>query len=244
MPALASQPAAVKIPRSPRVRFMLPEDSDYEVPYEPTEGPHERITKIVPLMTRKVNQFLLGLRPRERAQFDKVDVLQELWAVLLEKDHYYDPEKGIKYTTWTEKVIKQHLGEIWHRSHMVQGPRDVAQRLREPELQTAAMSIAIRQTMAEVSSLNLELYKEAQDPDDDDDGAVDQIASEKDLEGALARLSLDQCRVLGMKYGLRGQHEHTMAEIATRIGRNMTASAAGRAAQDAEQALLGLLGLS
>lgn len=241
MTALASQPASISRRQPTRAKFVLPEDADYEVPDSPDPGPHARIASIQRLMTKKVNSFLARMRPRERAQYDKVDILQELWVILMEKDHYYDPNRVpfIKYTTWSDYVIKQHLGEIKYRARLVQSPRDTQERLQAPETQTCEMLAVIRQAIAEVSSLNSDLYEQPARANEDE--LIERWLAASRLNRAIRQLPDSQIRVLTWKHGLRGQRQLSMQEIAAALGTTVSASHAGRLAQDAEKALLDIL---
>jgi hypothetical protein len=81
-----------------------------------------------------VLKFADTLRPRDLANYDPEDVLTELYlALLLEKDHKWEPERG-KYLTFAgTKVVENELHAIRDRSHTVHSPRNSSCRLKQYE---------------------------------------------------------------------------------------------------------------
>jgi DNA-directed RNA polymerase specialized sigma24 family protein len=102
--------------------FTLVDHPDYRIP-EPTTEIVRRINGVLPMLTGMTRRWLRHLPARHRDQFDAEDVLQELWAALIAKDHHYDPARS-KYTTFSRIVAWQRLAEL--ADQLNRGPRQEA----------------------------------------------------------------------------------------------------------------------
>lgn len=234
---------AVPVRSRTKAKFVLPLDHEYEcIPAGEQGEAALRIRSIVPLVVQKCNLFCRSLRKRESGQFDVVDVLQEIWVALLEKDRYFNPNLGIKYSTWALLVVKQQLGILRNRSHMVNSPRDTAAKLKNREHENPALIAKISHAIAETYSLEPATFDIAHGEHANDDPIAEDrkfcVNAVMDGLGELPRL---QAQVLAWKWGLLGSAPKSMTEIAQLLGPPMTSSACGRMAADAENELADIL---
>ncbi len=97
-----------------------------------------RIASVLPLLTIKARRWLRSLPPRVRRALDVDDVLQELWAKLLDADHHFDPTIA-QYVTWATTVADRALWRL--ADHLCRQPggtldADPADRRAETPLET------------------------------------------------------------------------------------------------------------
>lgn len=110
-----------------------------------------RIASVLPFLTGRVRRWLRSLPPRVRRALDVDDVLQELWAKLLDADRHFDPTIA-RYTTWASTVADRALWRL--ADHLCRQPggtpldADPADRQAETPLETVLKDEA-RQRAAE-----------------------------------------------------------------------------------------------
>jgi hypothetical protein len=240
MGATASQPrGASRLKQKPK--FMLTSDKDYiAIPpdIECGEDASQRIASVVPFLTKHCGQFWANLRPRERDHFEVTDLLQTMWEVLLEKDHYFDRKRGT-YITFIDPIIHQQLASIRNRCHIVTSPRDTADRLKNPARQKTAILVSIKQAISDVNSLD-ELRLEDHLTED-----VTVLATIENDERAICCRRVQRALefltnprhiiVLGLKYGLNSHLPHSDQEIAIKL--ECTTMEAMKLASEAEAAM-------
>ena len=73
-------------------------EHDAVVP-DPADDTIARINSVIPWITKRAHQLRARLNPREQAMVGIDDLLQAAWLELLEKDHYFDPNRS-KYVTF------------------------------------------------------------------------------------------------------------------------------------------------
>jgi hypothetical protein len=171
--------------------FVVPnhEDHDAIVP-NPESETVRRINSVIPLVIKEVNRFLPGLSPGRRAQLDATDLLQEVWRVLLERDHYYDPARGA-YTTFALMIVKQKLGEIGKRSRVDRCRKPLDCDMSDPNAATAEETAL----EAEASAVRRQSISRA----------LERIESDTDFS------------ILCWSYGLAGRAPRSVAEQATML---------------------------
>jgi RNA polymerase sigma factor (sigma-70 family) len=94
--------------------FALADSPLYQTPAAPSSAAERRIVSVLPLITKLANRWLRDQHPRQRAQYDLEDIIQELWAELLAVDPSYDPSKSA-YTTWVMLIVPQRLARLGQR---------------------------------------------------------------------------------------------------------------------------------
>ncbi len=182
-------------------KFTLPHPfALYGTPTDSLSPAQIRIVGVLPLLTRLINGWIRRLKPREQAQFDVDDLLQEMWLVLLEKDHYYEPSRA-RYTTFAGLLCRQHLGEMHVRCHLIRT------KSTDSGLERAAMP------------------DDAFLPDPDtENGPPDQFDEREHLRSLLeqavasSRLTNSQAFVLCGSYGLFGCPPRSSSELARELG--------------------------
>jgi hypothetical protein len=109
-------------------RIVLFGFEDYEIaPAAPTSDVHARVASVARLIAREAWRAVSSLTPRRRAQFDVDDLAQEAWAILLTRDHEYDPtryapEKG-GYVGFARLTLRRHFAKTLLRVYAVHVPR-------------------------------------------------------------------------------------------------------------------------
>lgn len=241
MEATASQQRGASKRKRPGKKFMLSCDDDYcAIPpdVECGDSANSRIASVVPRLTARLGQFLANLRPRERAHFDLTDLLQEMWVVLLEKDHYFNRERG-SYMTFIDQILSQQFASIRNRCHVVSSPRDTASRLVHPCLQNAKLLSSIKHAISDVSSLDETRLGEHVT---EDTTLAEAIANdERELTRKLILRAIQYLAnprhiiVLGLKYGLNSHLPHSPRQVAVKL--HCSTADALRLACEAEAAL-------
>jgi hypothetical protein len=100
--------------------FTLIDHPEYLTPAEPMDDASRRVMAILPFLTMKARRWLRQMPARVRHRHDIEDVLQELWAKLLDVDRHFDPAQS-KYITYAGVVVDRHLQRLGDR--LCQGPR-------------------------------------------------------------------------------------------------------------------------
>lgn len=187
----------------------------------------DRIRSIWPYLVRTVLDYADSLPPRALANYDPEDVVAELYAVLAERDHLWEPARG-KYLSFAGRVIAHELLAIRDRAGTVHSPRNSASRLKGYE-QRGDLSGKKAKTFRDIRRVTSEHLTIARDWPGvgDSPDTLDQAERREDYRlahqavrrgvGALNHL---EAETLGLAFGIFGRPQHDIAEIAKLQGRS------------------------
>jgi RNA polymerase sigma factor (sigma-70 family) len=191
-------------------------------------SPNERLQSVWPFLVDSVIRFELTLRPRERANFDAEDVLTELVVKLLEKDSKWEPERG-RYITFVARVIANEFIKLRDRTRTVRSPGNSYSRLKEYEAEEALDAIsperlatlgALRRALCSTDTLEgfEPVAREILGPDEETERREDLACANDAIVKAILGLTKTEVTFLSRAYGLWGQQEKTMNQIADTYG--------------------------
>lgn len=186
----------------------------------------QRIRSVWPFLVKAVLEFCDSLTPRARANYDPEDVMGELYAVLLEKDARWEPDRG-KYLSFVGRLISNELHAIRDRATTVHSPRNSASRIKGYEA-AGEMSARRRKTYVDILRVAAEhlCVEDAEPPGGGEAGGAEAAAAREDYRRARARIRLgvagldaDEAEAIGRAFGLFGRPEQPVPEIAAATGR-------------------------
>lgn len=211
--------------------FAFGEDIEYLSHDEAIAAPVEaRIKSVWPFLVRQVLRFSETLRPRDRANYDPEDVLGELWVTLVEKDEKWEPTRG-RYLTFAGRVVANELHAIRDRSHTVHSPKNTGCRIKqyEAEADEGGMSERRRKTYADILRVLGEQEAIADDPMSMSAPDTADVVERRERQGIArqaVKLAVDvltpcESKTLGQAFGLFGQVEIPIEQIAEESGRRL-----------------------
>lgn len=188
----------------------------------------ERIESVMPMIRSRSIRFVRSLSARKRANYGVDDTISQLWLALRVRDDKYRPADG-DYVAFARRIIRNELCDILDRSGTVQAPRNHTDRLKEYQKESDAGTI----TPARAATFELvrrvsagQPFRLAEDSDKGHDRRPDVVAEGNEearhavrvMVEAIGSLTPREARVIGMKYGLWGQPERTLGQIAAETG--------------------------
>jgi DNA-directed RNA polymerase sigma subunit (sigma70/sigma32) len=191
----------------------------------------QRIQSVWPFAVERVLQFHRSLKPREQVNCDPEDILTDLYLMLRENDHLWEPERG-KYITYAGRLISHELLAIRDRARTVQSPRNSTSRIKDYKASEKDGSLSDRRretydqltrTVDAVKSMPSTEAFGAIDEDHTEEVAAHDLGEHelKLMAKAIRRLSPVESFVLGWSSGLWGSGYCTHQEIADRLHRDV-----------------------
>jgi DNA-directed RNA polymerase specialized sigma24 family protein len=189
------------------VAFLSAED-EVDAPFE------ARLRSVWRYVVGRIRRFAATLTPRESAVLDVEDIIHSVVAQLIEKDPYWDPDRG-KYSTFVENIILNVLSTCHEQARAVSGPANSFARLKDYHARrnqgtlTRSMSDtmrAIERVMQDFSSVATSL--EPPDP------AAEPVEIPTILHALRSLEDPIQVWALVNRYGLFGSSPLTFRQIA------------------------------
>jgi RNA polymerase sigma factor (sigma-70 family) len=179
--------------------------------------PEQRISSVMPMVIKMAKEWHQQLMEREKSAEDLEDLVTIAWIELREKDKYFDPGRGFKYTTWAATVVKNKLGE--HRNYMrvVHSPRNSVGRIRS---QQCSEKTRRRTRLAMKDPLSIDMVHDsvlAKECDDQVSRTELQQMRSREVQSKVGLLANPQERmVIRLAYGIGGI-QYTIKEIADHL---------------------------
>jgi hypothetical protein len=191
--------------------------------------PEERIQSVWPAITRQVNQFVASLHQRELACFDPDDILLECWIELRQKDAKWVPEKGA-YLSFSCKLVHHLFVRIRERARTVESPRNASCKLAESRTDEISGRLSrtrtkgmhdIDRTISGTIHIGIDIPDE---PDERDPPSFwinkeESAVSSEGIRQVIEQLGPRKAMVLGRLFGLWGQPQCSVSELATELGK-------------------------
>lgn len=184
-------------------------------PDEETTAPFEaRLKSTWRYIVKRVKIFAATLRPREAAILDCEDIVNAIVLQLIEKDHFWDPERG-KYSTFVENIIRNVLSTCHEQARAVTGPSNSHGRLQgyQERQRSGTMTRGMERTMTAIRHVMGDFDSLAEEADKD--------PADFDVQGLLRSLRRidDPISVWALvhKYGLLGTEPLTYKQIARHL---------------------------
>ena len=190
--------------------------------------PSVRLQSVWPRLASMAMSFQKTLKPQERVAFDFEDILSELAAEILKRDHEWDPSRG-KYITYATTMISHALYALRDRTPIVNPPPNSSSRIKQYNTETCTERK--RKTADDIQraargATELFMHRNHDESDCDhlepsvgpypDTLEESELAEEtlETLKRAIKRIDPLEAKVIGRLFGLWGQkqaNEHLLA---------------------------------